>query len=77
MNPGPPLRSLGAKFEGVAHFENNADGTVFLVFVTDFSNAACPRQAFDIKTRQRIKTPQGMQFVITPAEGQALGWDKR
>lgn len=80
MAPGltpPPSIGVDLRYEGVVHGQPQPNGMMLIVFVTDFSNPRCPRQVFDIKTRQRIMMPQSMQFLVTLAEGQALEWDKR
>lgn len=73
------IPSIGAdqRYEGVVHAQPQPNGMMLIVFGTDFSNPHCPRQVFDIRTRQRVRMLQTMQFLVTPAEGQALEWDKR
>lgn len=80
MQQGPittPLPGADPRFEGIMQAQQQPNGMMLIVFGTDFSNPRCPRQAFDIKTRQRFMGVQAMQFLVTPAEGQALEWDKR
>jgi hypothetical protein len=75
MQTGQPI--LAQRYEGVTAAQPQPDGTIAILFVTDFSNPACRKQAFDVKTRLACKTPCGMQFFPTMAEAQALGWDRR
>jgi hypothetical protein len=79
QHPSTTIPSLAAnqRFEGITQAAPQPDGTIAILFVTDFSNAACRREAYDIKTRQRCRVPCGMQFFPTMAEAQALGWDRR
>ncbi len=79
MQPPISIPGLAAsqRFEGITQAVPQPDGTIAILFVTDFSNPACSREAYDIRTRQRFRMPGGMQFFPTMAEAQALQWDKR
>lgn len=80
MPPGlsvPPVLAASQRFEGITQAIPQPDGAIAILFVTDFSNPACQREAYDIRTRQRFRAPTGMQFLPTMAEARALGWDKR